>query len=102
MADTALVVDHRPEELLAVGDHTRRLIFVKNAPKQYSDSLQELNRLLTNRWEMERMIAKLIKRLWCKHSKTKYIGTYLDAERPGVMRTHHIHECKECGKRIYN
>lgn len=48
------------------------------------------------------MIAKLIKRLWCKHSKTKYIGTYLDMERPGVMRTHHIHECKECGKRIYH
>lgn len=46
--------------------------------------------------------TKLIKRLRCKHSKTKYIATYLDTERPGVMRTHHIHECKECGKRIYN
>lgn len=48
------------------------------------------------------MLTRLFKRLWCKHSKTKYIRTYLDTEKPGVMRTHHIHECKECGKRIYN
>lgn len=47
-------------------------------------------------------LIKLLKRLRCKHSKTKYIRTYLDTERPGVMRTHHIHECKECGKRIYH
>jgi hypothetical protein len=47
-------------------------------------------------------IVELFKRIGCKHSKTKYISTYLDAEIPGVMRTHHIHECKECGKRIYN
>ena len=48
------------------------------------------------------IIIKLLKRLRCKHSKTKYIGYYLDAERPGVMHTHHIHECRECGKRIYH
>ena len=45
-------------------------------------------------------ISKMIKRLVCKHSKTKYIRTYLDTDKTGVMRTHHIHECTVCGKNI--
>lgn len=47
-------------------------------------------------------IVKLFKRIWCKHSKTKYIRTYIDTEEHGIMRTYHIHECKECGKFIYH
>lgn len=47
-------------------------------------------------------IFMLFKRLVCKHSKTRYIRTYLDTEKPGVMRTHHIHECTVCGKYIYH
>lgn len=45
-------------------------------------------------------IPNIIKRLFCKHSKTAYLRSYLDDHPNGGYITRHIWKCKECGKEI--
>nr|DAV78372.1 MAG TPA: MqsA [Caudoviricetes sp.] len=43
----------------------------------------------------------LLKRVFCDHSKQKYIGSYLEQDERGHRCTRHIWQCKNCGKRIW-
>nr|DAH31914.1 MAG TPA: RNAse domain protein [Caudoviricetes sp.] len=43
----------------------------------------------------------LLKRLFCDHSRQRYIGSYLEKDERRDMRTRHIWQCKSCGKRFW-
>ena len=46
-------------------------------------------------------MLKFIKRLFCKHEKTTYAGTYLEDVGNGIKETRHIWQCEKCGKKFY-
>lgn len=43
----------------------------------------------------------IIKRLFCKHKKKRYYGSYLVDAGNGIKEAKHIWECEKCGKKFY-
>lgn len=45
-------------------------------------------------------MLKLFKRPFCKHIKTRHVGSYMDDAGPGRFRARHVWKCENCGKTI--
>ena len=45
-------------------------------------------------------MLKFLKRPFCKHEKTEYVGSFKEEVSPGRFRVRHIWKCKNCGKEM--